>query len=521
MSTLGLQVRCLASTRVPEPTWQRQETEANAEGCLPLRGVDSKPSKQEEAVNSTDKEGDADLDDHDHCESDDRSARISTSTVGPESDLDEDFESDSDYGSTFSSNTVPNKVYMSCIQEAQMSTDGTCIFTSDLNHSFSVYPIDTNIQGSDKPQSLQPYSQFTSADPIWAFASNPLFNINDSNSTHVLISRRDRYITLHNALWDISNPTPSTIDPASNPINIATPLQSYKLINSLTEAVTAPLSVTYSCFGTHFFAGHRNSIATFDLTYPDAPIHNIPTIPSARNKLKGGGRGFKGWISALALSPPSGAASDGLLAAGARTRNIGIFDAASGEEVTTFSLPGTVDGKKVKSAALQDVVGDGVSYLKYSPCGTYLYVAERSSDALLIYDVRNFSLALGYCVGRKASTKQKLGFDVWSAGASPYDIEAISHEVWAGGTDGKIRVWRDPYRREGAVQPDEEVVVGDGDAPVVGTLVHENGGLAVAACGRIDVDDEDATTSKIGNRRGGKRRPRIREYGSLDILGLA
>lgn len=405
-----------------------------------------------------------------------------------------------------------------------MSPDGTCVFTSDLNHSFSVYPVDTTtIQGSDSPQPLKPYARFTSADPIWAFASNPLFNINESNTTNVLISRRNRYITLHNALWDVSNSDHSTSTPTApiSPINIATPLASYKLINSLTEAVTAPLSLTYSAFGTHFFAGHRNAIATFDLSDPDAPVHSIPTIPSARSKLKGGGRGFKGMISALALSPPNTIASDGLLAAGARTRHIGIYDAASGGEVTSFSLPGTVDGKKVSSPTLHHIIGDGVSYLKYSPCGTYLYVAERSSDALLIYDVRNFSLALGYCVGRKAVTKQKLGFDVWSAGASPYDVEAIAHEVWAGGTDGKVRVWRDPYRREGAVQPDEEVVVGNGDAPVVGTMVHESGGLAVAACGRVDVEDGDAERSSAGIRRGGNGRPRILERGSVEILSLS
>jgi hypothetical protein len=42
---------------------------------------------------------------------------------------------------------------------------------------------------------------------------------------------------------------------------------------------------------------------------------------------------------------------------------------------------------------------------------------------------RNFSLALGFCTGRKALTMQKLGFDVWNAGASPYDIEGSSHEI--------------------------------------------------------------------------------------------
>ena len=133
-------------------------------------------------------------------------------------------------------------------------------------------------------------------------------------------------------------------------------------------------------------------------------------------------------------------------------------------------------------------MGDGVSSLKWSPCGKYLYVAGRSSNALLIYDVRNFSLSLGYCTGRKAQTRQKLGFDIWNAGASPYDIEGLSHEVWAGGTDGKVRVWRDPYMKEGAVSPDEIVDVGGGGA-VTGTLVHATVGLAVVARGGVEIDE--------------------------------
>ena len=162
-------------------------------------------------------------------------------------------------------------------------------------------------------------------------------------------------------------------------------------------------------------------------------------------------------------------------------------------------------------------MGDGVSSLKWSPCGKYLYVAERSSDVLLIYDVRNFSLSLGYCAGRKALTRQKLGFDIWNAGASPYDIEGLSHEVWAGGTDGMIRVWRDPYMREGAVEADDVVSVDDGGVPVVGSLVHASGSLAVAACGTIGAEED---MEGRGLKRGGGSRPRVREWGSLDILGL-
>jgi len=526
MSGSGLQVRCLSSTRVSKRTWQDQQpketdehdTQSNSnkanEGSYAQTNGQSQDLENGFTLKSKEKDSE---DDPTTSKSPSRSP--SGSDVGTESDDESDSTSscNTDDQCTSKSTSEPNKRHISCVQEAQLSPDGTCIFTSDYNRSFSVYAIDVESHEETNTRSLEPYAQFTSSDPIWAFAANPLFDANDPNSTHVLVSRRDRYITLHNALWDVSQPDQTSASaPTDPPLDICTPIASYKLINHLTEAVTAPLSLTYSHTRTHFFAGARNTIHIFDLSCPDDPIHSIPTIPSARSKLKGGGRGFKGWISALTSSQPSTFAQEGLLTAGARTRHIGIYDAHSGSEISTFSLPGTLDGRKLSHANMQHIIGDGVSSLKYSPCGTYLYVAERNSDVLLIYDVRNFSLSLAYCAGRKALTKQKLGFDVWNAGASPYDIEGTSHEIWAGGTDGVVRVWRDPYVKEGAVEADEVSKVGEGDAPVVGTMVHPSGGMAVATCGRIEVGED----RQEGRERGGAHLPKFREWGSVDILGL-
>jgi hypothetical protein len=514
MTGSSLKVRCLASTRVPEQAWQVHQSKEEDESRGKLGSQDLKDSFSVDGNQDPLELVDRTLPNRGRNEAEEDQVPTKP-TLESSSGSDSDSEPSSDDGSTVSLGGNHALSYTSCVQEAQLSPDGSCVLTSDFNRSFSVYPIDTCIQTKIDTRHLKPYAQFRSADPIWAFAVNPLFNVNDANSTHVLVSRRDRYITLHNALWDISQP--HSTNPLDQPVNIGHPLASYKSINHLTEAVSTPLSLTYSHSGTHFFAGLQNSIATFDLSYPDDPIHTIATIPSARSKLKGGGRGFKGWISALALSPQTAFSHGSMLAAGSRTRNIGIYDATSGEEVTTFSLPGTLNGRKLAHANMRHVMGDGVSSLKYSPCGSYLYVAERQSDVLLIYDVRNFSLALGYCAGRAALTKQKLGFDVWNAGASPYDVEGMAHEVWAGGTDGMMRVWRDPHRKEGAVEADEVVRVGEGDAGVVGTMVHASGGLAIAACGRVEVGGGELK----GKERGGLGRPKFREWGSVEILGLS
>lgn len=516
MSATGLTVRCLASTRVAEA---RQETYPNGQhhGDSVDNDVVEENKNAKILSGSNDGAESSAPSHHETLDQVDHERGATPASTSSDSSDEDDSESDSSGARSNSSQTASLRNSTSCIQEAQLSPDGTCIFTSDYNRAFSVYPISTDILEPTATQPLKVYSQFKSADPIWTFTANPLFNLQDSSSTHVLISRRDRYITLHNALWDISSP-PTSPSPTISPVDIHAPLASYKLINHLTEAVTAPLSLAYSNSGTHFFAGTQNSISIFDLSHTSDPIRSIPTIPSARSKLKGGGRGFKGHISALAVSPPTSESTEGLLAAGSRTRYVGLYDAVSGAEVTHLSLPGTMDGKKLRDETLTPMMGDGVSSLKWSPCGRYLYIAERDSDALLIYDVRSFSMALGHCTGRGARTKQKLGFDVWNAGASPYDIDSIAHEVWAGGTDGKIRVWKDPYLKEGAVEADEVVAVGDEEMPVVSTLMHASGSLAVAACGMLSVD---GGTLDRGIRRGGGTRPRFSESGCLDILGLS
>jgi hypothetical protein len=516
MSASGISVRCLASTRISRCDGQEKgrEKKDGDPSRVELKEVDegemvmaSRDKTQQQSDDEVSK------DQSDDCHSDSQpSPRSSLSS----SELESRFEDGSD--SANSELALDSEHHTSCIQEAQLSPDGSCVFTSDYNRQFSVYPISNDILTETNPRNLLPYASLRSPDPIWAFAVNPLFNLQDASSTTVLISRRDAYISLHNALWPTSQ-THNEDSPTSSagPVDISTPLASYKLINNLTEAVTAPLSLTYSNTSTHFFAGSKDSIAIFDVLETSAPIHTIRTIPAKRNKLKGGGRGFKGYISALSLSPPSATSHDGLLAAGSRTRHIGIYDAIGGTSITHFALPGTINGIKFRNKKLNHVMGDGVSSLQWSPCGKHLYVAERSSDVLLIYDVRNFSLALGYCAGRNALTRQKLGFDVWNAGQSLYDIEGISHEVWAGGVDGVVRVWRDPYMKEGAVEADEAFEVGGGGVPVVASLVHGSGSLAVAACGVVGLDGE---VERKGMERGGGVRPKVREWGSLDILGL-
>lgn len=504
MNTAGITARRLASTSVleelwtePQPQKQKDDNERSTDDQTEGSVLPSKPEQAE----TIDERG---------------SVEDDTGVV----DTDESFDDSSDGEATSTSCSIASsksnctapvwtsqQQHVSCIQETQLSPDGRCIFTSDYDRTFSTYIIDNDILAETRDRALKPYARFASADPIWAFAANPQFDINNDSTTTIIVSRRDQYITLHNALWDLSQSRESQeVAPRTGPVDISTRIASYKLVDHLTENVLAPTSLTYSSDGAYFYAGHQNSISVFDLTYTNDPIFKIATIPSARNKRKGGGVGFKGQITALALSPFTSPSHPNLFAAGSRTRYIGLYDGGSGAQVTHFALPGNPRGKRWGES--EDRVGDGVTQLKWSPDGNYLYIAERSSSAIHIYDVRNYSFSLGYCASRNALTRQKMGFDLWN--------NRTGHEVWAGGTDGKVRFWRDPYMQEGAIEPDGAVHVGDG--PVCASLVHSEGNLAVVASGTHAIDGDGELRGKA--RGGGLTAPSSREWGRLDILGL-
>ncbi|KAF1956158.1 WD40 repeat-like protein, partial [Byssothecium circinans] len=405
------------------------------------------------------------------------------------------------------------------IQDAQISPDGSCIFTADASRKFTVYPFNPYMLDDEPTRGLEPYAVFQATDPIWSFAVNPRFDLNDMHKTTVLLGCRDQYVHLYNALYNMSKFSQGRPcqDPAL-PVDISHKLAAYKMVCPLTEAIHSPLSLAYSHCGNYFYAGHQDVISIFDMDRKDKPMTDIRTIPSKRNKLKGGGRGFKGHITALALSPSTPYYNAGVLAAGSRTRYVGLYDGNTGQEVTHFDLPDIMSSTTIHDRDVKGVEGKGVTHMKWSYDGIYLCIAERKSDTILIYDSRNFSLALGHCAGRKALTNQKLGFDIRITADIYGDVD---QQVWAGGTDGMVRVWKEPWLKEGAMEADEVIDVGGpGEGAVVASLAHGDGRAVVVAKGACEIEK-----SKKSKRSGKKKTDstassRLSQWGSLDILRL-
>lgn len=217
----------------------------------------------------------------------------------------------------------------------------------------------------------------------------------------------------------------------------------------------------------------------------------LPTIPSKRHKMKGGGVGMRGIVSALGMQSEEA----GMLAAGTWTRWVGLYDANG--------MGGTVAQWSVAEAADQHagVGGGGVTQTVWSGCGRYLCVVERKSGGVLIYDVRVTGKVVAWLEGREAWTNQRLGVDVFEGEGGM--------EVWAGGIDGIVRVWNGVGKSEGAMERAWEWKAHDGKSnlvlmksdmlinadPVTSTIVHSSGTVVATCSGQRSTPTTDDSES--------------------------
>ncbi|KAL2819796.1 WD40-repeat-containing domain protein [Aspergillus granulosus] len=363
-------------------------------------------------------------------------------------------------------------------KEVEWSPDGTTLLTDSSDHNIRTYILPPDLLDEESlPHKLSPYSILSSGEPTYSSAFYPFFSLQEPSSAIFLSSVRDHPIRLASALA---------------PTSLAT----YSLVNPTTEAFITPHCMIYppSLGGTHFLTGSDSLICLFDVSRPgnEGPVSWMPTIPSKRKQLVGGGIGMKGIISAMALNPDAG----GILAAGTFSRNVGLYDSnGSGQSLGTFNVTGT--------EADRHIGGSGVTQLLWSPCGRYLYIAERKSDGVLVYDIRATGQLLGWLQGRKALTNQRMKIDLVPTG------QGSSHEIWAGGTDGFMRLWQDPAYTAGGQDPRFEWRVNSDNDSVSSTVMHP-------------MDDIAATTS--GQRRfedividGSGRSARTKSNTSLDV----
>jgi telomerase Cajal body protein 1 len=200
---------------------------------------------------------------------------------------------------------------------------------------------------------------------------------------------------------------------------------------------------------------------------------------------------MRGIVSCLSLQPdsPDSAIGSSMLCAGSWTRWVSLYDAEG--------LGGTVANWSISSAADSEaqIGGAGVSQVLWSSCGRYLFVAERKSQGLLVYDVRVTGRLVGWLEGREAETNQRMSVDIASVGGKS--------EVWAGGTDGKVRAWKDVGSKTGGMKPDVEWLAHEAGTTVGGTALHSCCSVLATASGmrreKIFAPDTESNSESVSD----------------------
>lgn len=342
-------------------------------------------------------------------------------------------------------------------KEAQFSSDGTTIVTHNEDQCLRTFVLPTDLlEDKSEPLHLESHSSWPSSSNIQSYAIYPYFDLQDPSTTLVLSASAGVPISLSNAL------------------SYETLHAKYRSISPKTEEYYTSYSLAFSRDGSRFIAGSRNRLSIFDCAHDGSdPILTRTLAPGKKARKLYGTQalGSSGLVSALEIS------GGGVLAAGTTQREVALYgNEGAGELITAFSA-----GAKDAPTG-----GSGITSLKWSPDSTYLIVAERQSDSLQVYDVRNTMQRVSFLTGRRAQTTQRLGVDV---------VPTVDgYEVWAGGTDGCVRMWRNPGSNEGEQTPDASLQLHD-DA--VSSAIWHPGGAVLATCSgqRLDrvVRDDEAS----------------------------
>ena len=299
---------------------------------------------------------------------------------------------------------------------------------------------------------LKPYSIVSLPEPAYAVAIHPSFSLTAPEQCLYLSSIRDMPIRL--------------LSPFASGL-----LASYPLVSEQTERWTTPNSLLFHPRDLNtFFAGGIGTVSLFDINRNgEPPYHQIMRPPirsitrqmkvlaSMANQSEDNGQDnwhLKGIVSAMDMN------CDGLLAAGTFSKRLAILDPTSSvDAVGKLPLP-------------QDE-GTGVTGLKFHPSPSrcnYLVVGSRRSTVLHVFDIRSPGSVMATLTDRISATPQRLEFDVTSDG-----------KVWAGCTDGKLRVWDELGLKVGDVSPTwEQESQRD---TVAAVQIHPGGAPVMATCG--------------------------------------
>ncbi|GJJ68978.1 telomerase Cajal body protein 1 [Entomortierella parvispora] len=269
------------------------------------------------------------------------------------------------------------------------SPDGSCLLSSSNDNCLRITALPDLAVNPDDTQ-LETGMLIREGEVVYDMCWYPQMSRQDPATCCVLSSSRDHPVHL----WDAFTGELRC---------------SYTIVDHC-EVNVAPTAICFSLDGSKIYCGSNNMVQIFDTSRPGKDNEKHPTVPTRKSK-----KGQKGVISCLAFNPDY---SD-LYAAGSYLKTIGLYDARANELLMLLRdkshRPNKKTGDLGQSTNTQQSASSpmgGLTDLKFSPDGLYLYSASRMDSYIRCWDIRNTANVLYRLERPGEKTNQRISFDI-------------------------------------------------------------------------------------------------------------
>ncbi|KAF4039366.1 WD domain G-beta repeat [Phytophthora infestans] len=245
----------------------------------------------------------------------------------------------------------------------KVSPDGLCMLTNSDDHILRLFEVNNT---SDSSSILQAKEGGAVYDYEWY----PFMSSADYNSCIFVSTSRDQPVHL----WDAYTGELRA---------------SYRAFDHMDELASAQ-SLAFNSTGTKLFAGFDRMIRFFDLSQPSRDFRARPLSKTRRSR-----KGQRGLISTLHFNSDHSK----IYAAGSYAGTTCVYTEDEGEELL----------------ALRDHDGRGISQVRFSPCGRFLFTAARRDARIHCWDIRATNEIL-HTFNRVADTNLRVEFDLHCGG---------------------------------------------------------------------------------------------------------
>jgi WD40 repeat protein len=288
------------------------------------------------------------------------------------------------------------------VKSTKFSPDGSCIVTGSESNFLTFWNVDPSVVASNSyyPMATNDASEIdgniplgsnlnltnaiNAGESIYDLAWYPLMNAQSPATCCVAVSTRDHPVVL----WDVITG------------ELRCKYTGYDHMDELESAHSLAFNLT----GDKIYCGANRVIRIFDAAMPGRQETNVPTCKSRSDKF-----GQKGIISAISFCPDY----SGLYGVGSFAQSVAIYAENTNKRV-----------------AMIQSLGMGITHLKWSPCGHYLWSGGRKSSDVICSDIRMTKREVGR-VTRTLNSNQRVSFD----------IDPWGHFLVTGTQDGKVLVY--------------------------------------------------------------------------------